>query len=174
MGLCPRLLLPLLMFPGAPYGWGTPLQVSAMSCSVSLLPLSWHNGEMTQRGKPRGERTKCRGAGSQEVFLVPTLKLAFCRNKPSLGFRAFICKVRAVSTPGPYQKSQRMKELTELGFGEKVKRINSRDKSPWPDLLVLALGKVTHSGPPRIAHYSWLTTPVFSPDLLGKRISGKS
>lgn len=67
-----------------------------------------------------------------------------------------------------------MEELAEPGLGGKVKRINSRGISPWPDLLVLALGKVTYSGPPRTALYSWPTTPIFSPDLLGKRIPAKS
>lgn len=65
------------------------------------------------------------GVGSHEAFLVPTLKLTHCRNKAPLGLGVSICKVRAVPTPGPYQKSQRMKEVTEPGFGEKVKRINS-------------------------------------------------
>lgn len=110
------------------------------------------------------------GLGSHEAFLAPALKLTCCRNKAPLGRRVSICKVRPVPTPGPYQKSQRMKEVTEPGFGEKVTRINSRHKSPWSDLLVLALRKVTHSGPPRTAHYSWPTTPIFSSDLLGRQI----
>lgn len=72
---------------------------------------------------------RVQGLGSHEAFLAPTLKLTCCRNKAPLGRRVSICKVRPVPTPGPYQKSQRMKEVTEPGFGEKVTRINSRHKA---------------------------------------------
>jgi len=69
------------------------------------------------------------GLDSHEAFLVPTLKLTCCRNKAPLGCRVSISKVRAVPTPWPYQKSQRMKEVTEPGFGEKVKRKTADTKA---------------------------------------------
>ena len=72
---------------------------------------------------------RMQGLGSHEAFLAPTLKLTCCRNKAPLGRRVSICKVRAVPTPGPYQKSQRIKEVTEPGFGEKVKRKRADTKA---------------------------------------------
>lgn len=150
-----------------------------MSC---LCPFCFSVGTMGKRLKEVSHvaADRVQGAGSQEALYSqlwnPCVMGIRVNPFSSLGLRVPIYKVKAVAVPGLNQKSQRADRVRIWGKGEENEQ--QRQKPLAWSLVLLALGKVTHSGPPRIATQncpSFLApTPIFSPGLLGKRISGKS
>lgn len=165
--LCPQTPL------ASPYvPWGT-LQLrdnpfKFLPCPI-LCPFCLLVGTMGEDSKRKAllVEDRVQGVGSQEALLIPTLKSACCRNK---GKSLLSGRQGPYLSSWSYFNSRVLSEKSEdertdkTRIWEKVKKTSSI--SPWPDLLVLTLEKVTHAGPPRTAHHSWPTTPIFSPDLV--------